>query len=206
MSYWPFLIFRSAFCGPFATQHKTLAFTNLRSAGNNKPKKLQFWRIAVIQFRDCMSAHSTGLCALMQFLNWNVCNSMVHRLSAANSSSPNQEIPRILWNLKVHYRVHNRPLLVPIRNHIKPVRALPTHFKDQFNIISSPTARFRIGHFSSGYLPNPCMNVCFASNVPHAPPTILVDFITAVSLGHEHKPCRSSTCNAVWPSVTPPPT
>jgi len=96
---------------------------------------------------------------------------MEHRpSSAANSSSPSQEIPRILWNPMVHYCVHNRPLLVPIQNQIKPVRARPTHFKDQFNIIPSPTPRFRIGHFSSGYLPNPCMNVSFASYVPHAPP------------------------------------
>ena len=96
---------------------------------------------------------------------------MEHRpYSAANSSSPIQEIPRILRNPKVHYRVYNRPPLVPTQNQIQPVRALPTHFKDPFNIIPSPTPRFRIGYFSSCYPPNPCMNVSFASYVPPPPP------------------------------------
>ena len=38
-----------------------------------------------------------------------------HRFSAS------QEIPLILWNPNVHYRIHNSPLPLPILSQINPI-------------------------------------------------------------------------------------
>jgi hypothetical protein len=58
----------------------------------------------------------------------------------SNSHSASQEIPRLLWKPKVHYRVHRSRQLAPVMILMNPVHTLPNYFsKIHSNIILPPT-------------------------------------------------------------------
>jgi len=57
-----------------------------------------------------------------------------------NSSSASQEIPHIIWNAKVHSRVHQSLQLLPILGHINPLHTLQTDFFKIHRNIFLPSA------------------------------------------------------------------
>jgi hypothetical protein len=72
--------------------------------------------------------------------------------SDAVSHSACQEIPRLLWDPNVHYRVHRSPTLDPVLIHMTPILTITSYYCEiHFNIISHMHIRYPSVLFPYGF-------------------------------------------------------
>ena len=119
-----------------------------------------------------------------------------------------QEIPRILWNPKVHYRIPKCPPPVPILNQLDPVHSPHSTSWRSILILSYHLCLgLPSGLFTSGFptktlwtsLPNSIRATCSAH-------LIRLDYITRTILGEQYRSLKFSLCSfSPIPSYLMPP-
>jgi hypothetical protein len=115
----------------------------------------------------------------------------------ADSHSASQEIPLLLWSLKVLYRVYKSSSPVPILSHENPVHTFPPYFpKISSNILPSAS---RSPKWS---LPLRFSDQNFV--LPHSCPTslILLYLMSLIPFSAAYKLWSSSLCSLFQPPAT----
>jgi len=115
----------------------------------------------------------------------------------ANWFSTNQEIPRILWNPKVHYLIHKYLSPVPILSQLDLVHTPTSQFlKIHLNIILPSKPGSPKLFFPSGFhTKNPVYTSPYPIRATYLAHLILLYFITRAILGEEYGSLSSSLCS-----------
>ena len=109
-----------------------------------------------------------------------------------NLFAPSQEIPRILWNLKVHYRINKGPPPIPILSHINPVHAPPLM---SWRSIETLAFLLQIVSFRQFYPPLSCKHLSSPHTCYMWRPSYYFDLITRIMYGEVYTPLSSSICS-----------
>jgi len=122
----------------------------------------------------------------------------------ANRFWASQKIPRILWNPKVHYRIHKCTPPVPILHQLDPVHT-PHSTSSIFILILSAHLRLGLpgGLFPSGF-PTKTLYTPLLSPIRTTCPAhlILLDLITRIILGEEYRSLSFSLCSLLHSPVS----
>jgi hypothetical protein len=110
-----------------------------------------------------------------------------------------QELPSILWNLKVHYHACKSPPLVPVLIQINPVHTTGSYLSTTHLHLGLPS-----GLFPSGFPTNILYAFLFSSSIRATYPAHLSlhDLIILVILGEEYKLQSSSLCSFLQPILS----
>ena len=134
---------------------------------------------------ECYS-HILLTCSMQQNPSWK-----------ANRFSDTQEIPRILWNPKVHYSIHKCPPSVPILSHINPAHAPHSTSWRSILILSSHLRLTLPNGLVPSAFPTKTLYTTQLFPIRSTRPAhiILLDLITPTISGEEHRSLSSSLCS-----------
>jgi len=122
----------------------------------------------------------------------------------ANRYSINPEIPRKLWNPKVHYRIQNSPPRVPNLSQKSPVHVSHPTFWRRVLILSSHLPLCLLSGLLLSRFPNKIFYATIFPTVRATCPDHLIplDMLNWIKFGEDYRPSSSSLCSLPHSPVT----